>query len=218
MKYSKTLQKAEETVSKYCGRSSTEGKLEQILLQINNLKRWMTNHAKTLYLSKQELLESLSEITRIQLLATAYKLYYKIHLSKVKVKLEEKLDRSFHAVIKILLTKKLTQELENACRDILKKVEKELPSGGLGIRNEERLQIVSAMGLSKGHWFKCPKGHVYAIGDCGGATTESTCPECGSKIGGQSHRLRDDNAFAPEMDNAPHPAWSEQANMENYRF
>ncbi|XP_071957433.1 NFX1-type zinc finger-containing protein 1-like [Antedon mediterranea] len=24
----------------------------------------------------------------------------------------------------------------------------------------------------------CPKGHIYAIGDCGGATMESKCPEC----------------------------------------
>ena len=65
--------------------------------------------------------------------------------------------------------------------------------------------------------FKFP-GHVYAIGDCGGATVESKCPECGSTIGGQGHALRTDNTFAPEMDGAQHPAWSEQANMMNYRF
>ncbi len=31
-------------------------------------------------------------------------------------------------------------------------------SGSLGITEEERIQIVTAMGLQKGHWFKCPKG------------------------------------------------------------
>ena len=34
----------------------------------------------------------------------------------------------------------------------------------------ERSQIVKAMGMGLGHWFKCPNGHVYAIGECGGAT------------------------------------------------
>ena len=41
-------------------------------------------------------------------------------------------------------------------RDIFKKVEDE--SGGLGISDQERVQIVQAMELTKGHWFKCPKG------------------------------------------------------------
>lgn len=55
------------------------------------------------------------------------------------------------------------------------------------------------------------------IGDCGGATMESTCPECNATIGGSSHRLRDDNQFAGEMDGAQFPAWSEQANLLNYQ-
>ena len=38
------------------------------------------------------------------------------------------------------------------------------------------IQIVAAIGLSKGHWFKCPKGHLYAIGECGGAMETSKCP------------------------------------------
>ena len=67
--------------------------------------------------------------------------------------------------------------------------------------------VVAAMGMSRGHWFKCPNGHVYAIGDCGGAMVESKCNECGAKIGGGSHRLRHDNMFAPEMDGASAPAW-----------
>lgn len=29
---------------------------------------------------------------------------------------------------------------------------------GLAISEEERLEIVKAMGLSKGHWYKCPNG------------------------------------------------------------
>ena len=32
-----------------------------------------------------------------------------------------------------------------------------------------RKSIVKAMGLGKGHWYMCPNGHPYVIGDCGGA-------------------------------------------------
>jgi hypothetical protein len=86
------------------------------------------------------------------------------------------------------------------------------------ITKEEKIQIVRAVGLKQGHWFKCPNGHYYAIGECGGAMEESKCPECGAVIGGQHHRLADDNELAPEMDGAAHPAWSDQANMGNYQF
>ena len=77
----------------------------------------------------------------------------------------------------------------------------------LGINKEEKEQILKAMGMTQGHWFKCPNGHVYVIGDCGGATVESTCNECGAKIGGGSHRLRQDNQLASEMDGATRGAW-----------
>ncbi|KAJ6643913.1 NFX1-type zinc finger-containing protein 1, partial [Pseudolycoriella hygida] len=80
-------------------------------------------------------------------------------------------------------------------------------SSGLGISMEEKRMVLQAMGLSSGHWYKCPNGHVYAIGDCGGAMQTSTCPECKATIGGQSHRLRSDNAVATEMDGATRPAW-----------
>lgn len=88
--------------------------------------------------------------------------------------------------------------------------------GGLGISNEEKLCILQAMGLRQGHWYKCPNGHIYCITECGGATQESTCSECGSRIGGASHRLRSDNAVATEMDGARHPAWSEHNNLGNF--
>jgi ERCC4-type nuclease len=30
-------------------------------------------------------------------------------------------------------------------------------------------EIMKATGIGKNHWNKCPNGHYYAIGDCGGA-------------------------------------------------
>ena len=54
---------------------------------------------------------------------------------------------------------------------------------GLGITEEERRMIIGAVNLSRGHWFQCKNGHVYAIGECGGAMEESKCPECKEVIG-----------------------------------
>ena len=85
-----------------------------------------------------------------------------------------------------------------------------------GLTKAERAEIVKAVGLAKGHWFKCPNGHIYCIGECGGAMEEAKCPECGAKIGGQQHALTASNQLASEMDGAAYAAWSEQANMGNY--
>jgi len=70
--------------------------------------------------------------------------------------------------------------------------------------------VVQAMGLKQGHWYKCPNGHIYCIGDCGGAMMESRCNECGEIIGGESHRLRSDNTLAREMDGASTSAWPDR--------
>lgn len=116
------------------------------------------------------------------------------------------------------LSKKITEEISGRVRGFylyddsgysedmkrLKIVGKEVE---VRITQAEIRSIVSAMGMGKGHWFKCPNGHVYAIGDCGGATMESKCNECGAAIGGGSHRLRSDNRFAPEIDGATTTAY-----------
>jgi hypothetical protein len=53
--------------------------------------------------------------------------------------------------------------------------------------------IVTAMsdygGSSSSHWFECPNGHPYFIGECGGAMQTSLCIECRAPVGGSSHRL-----------------------------
>ena len=85
-----------------------------------------------------------------------------------------------------------------------------------GLSETERLEIVKAIGLSKGHWYKCPNGHTYVIGECGGAMQRAKCPECKAEIGGMSHALAAGNVHAPEMDSSRHAAWPEAANLANF--
>lgn len=99
-----------------------------------------------------------------------------------------------------------------ACLMELKKL---VPLSDLGVTEEERLMIVKAMALPAGHWFKCPKGHIYAIGDCGGANQVGQCPDCKSGIGGTNHQLIAGNQLAREMDGAQFAAWSDEANNQN---
>jgi hypothetical protein len=44
-------------------------------------------------------------------------------------------------------------------------------------------------GSASSHWFECPNGHPFFIGECGRAMQTSVCIECGEPVGGSSHRL-----------------------------
>ncbi|XP_071503992.1 NFX1-type zinc finger-containing protein 1-like [Diadema antillarum] len=96
---------------------------------------------------------------------------------------------------------------EHHARQLLHQVKQLTGHVVLGITDRERVQIVTAIGLNQGHWYKCPKGHVYCIGECGGAMENANCPECGASIGGQSHTLTSGNRVATEMDGARRAAW-----------
>ena len=49
------------------------------------------------------------------------------------------------------------------------------------------------------HWYECPNGHAYFIGECGQAMEESVCPECGALIGGRSHSLNASNRTVSDL-------------------
>ena len=86
------------------------------------------------------------------------------------------------------------------------------------LTKEERKMIIGAIGAKPGSWYKCPKGHYYNIGECGGAMEIGKCPECGSRIGGTDHRLIETNEHARDFDESNFPAWSEGANLRNYEL
>ncbi len=63
-------------------------------------------------------------------------------------------------------------------------------------------EVVKAMNVVHGydygggwslHWYECPNGHPYFIGECGGAMQVGRCIECGAEVGGGGHQLLDTN-------------------------
>uniref|UniRef100_H2YBP2 RZ-type domain-containing protein n=1 Tax=Ciona savignyi TaxID=51511 RepID=H2YBP2_CIOSA len=128
------------------------------------------------------------------------------NFNKNKLNLSNKFKKIIHKM-GIFILKDLYQVIR-----VIKIVKKSLLENGK-MSKSEREMIVKAMGLSKGHWYKCKKGHIYCIADCGGATVQGVCPECKGVIGGSGHRLHKDNAVATEMDGATRPAYDP---MNNY--
>ncbi|CAG8514866.1 9304_t:CDS:10, partial [Diversispora eburnea] len=71
------------------------------------------------------------------------------------------------------------------------------------LSDEEKLQIHQAMSVEfrgSGHWYQCPNGHPYTIGECGMAMQTSRCPDCGAGIGGNDHISLDGNARHMEFE------------------
>ena len=70
-----------------------------------------------------------------------------------------------------LIGKKLILKYEEL-DDIKKKIDKYMD--GKAFKD----MIIKAIGLSSGHWYECPNGHPYVIGECGGAMEVGRCSVC----------------------------------------
>ncbi|KAJ3362658.1 hypothetical protein GGF32_005680 [Allomyces javanicus] len=73
---------------------------------------------------------------------------------------------------------------------------------GISPRDYEIAQVIMAVAAREGttgHWYRCPNGHPYVIGDCGMAMQTARCNECGAQIGGGSHQLLATNQHADEI-------------------
>ncbi|XP_047131082.1 NFX1-type zinc finger-containing protein 1 isoform X1 [Hydra vulgaris] len=185
--------------------------------KIKRLCQWLLNLPK---LTHQQIVETDREIMKFFLMQRY--LQTNKELKNNKNNLSNKLLLCIEKVENYLFSKKPLRNAEVLIAEVeklMKEIERLFPKSSLGVSEEEKKMIIRAMDLKQGHWFKCPNGHVYCIGECGGAMEEAKCPECGAGIGGTSHHLRDDNLVAGEMDGARFSAWSEQANMiANFRF
>lgn len=73
------------------------------------------------------------------------------------------------------------------------------PRSNIPLNTSELLLVYQAMAQElrgTGHWYRCPNGHSYVIGNCGMANQESRCPECGAAIGGSNYTILAGNTHA----------------------
>ncbi|XP_054748296.2 NFX1-type zinc finger-containing protein 1-like isoform X1 [Lytechinus pictus] len=182
--------------------------MKQVKGDIQVLQKWLCQEPIN-RMSQQQTNDANMEAKRLELVLKHFKILAEKPAAREKARKEVKDTEE-----ELFGGKVMTAERAHTVNRLLKEIVSK--SGALGITEKERKEIVSAIGLAKGHWYKCPNGHVYAIGECGGATQAAKCPECGSNIGGTSHRLTEGNRVATEMDGARYAAWSDQANMGNF--
>lgn len=171
---------------------------------------------KDQWLSKQYLKDVKSELERFELFTNVSVTHG--YLKSLDSK-EDDVQKDLLETEMILETLRKGIKLEDASDKSIKITEIRKKHKMKPLTKEDKDMIVKAMGdVRRGGWYKCPNGHIYAIGNCGGAMQKSKCPECKAVIGGANHRLVDGNNHAGEMDGSSHSAWSEQANMGNYEF
>ena len=141
--------------------------------------------------SDEEMREILQEVTRLQLVGNLVstleeKERNKIKLNsesvKVRIIISSEIFSKTHQILlsmeKILtdIWRPFNGSQEERWNELTNQLKETMT--GLGISEVEKRQVVAAMGPARGHWYSCPNGHVYNIGDCGGATVEANCPDC----------------------------------------
>jgi hypothetical protein len=172
----------------------------------------------TMYLTAQQIDEAKGEVQRLYCLARLIQLIEKINKDNKSLEASDTQELVEYGITLMGCGRgafKCTDELQTMINAFLIKITNKYSIGG--VSKEEMAIIVKAMSdITKGGWYKCPKGHIYAIGDCGGANQVGKCPECGAAIGGTSHQLLPGNQHAGYVDNSSHAAWTEGANLANY--
>ena len=113
-------------------------------------------------MGEQELEEAQKELSRMNLMAISieYQLQIQEQRKPLPVVVDQNFQRAFHLLER---TTPLADHDEGYVKDALKEVDKIVPRSGLRISEDERVQIVKAMGLQQGHWFKCRNGETYII-------------------------------------------------------
>ncbi|KAI4470915.1 dna2/nam7 helicase family [Holotrichia oblita] len=168
------------------------------------LRRLVENEQRMTGQEVNDYTTELKRLRRILQLSTIVEKCPSAQVKSIYISLKEKLF-SFK-VYNVNDDGKIKQDLDNLAKQL---------DGTLIITDKEMRDIVKAIGVRQGAWYKCPNGHPYAIGECGGAMQVSKCADCGVQIGGTNHALLSNNAHF-NIDGSRYAAWSEQANMGNY--
>jgi len=126
---------------------------------MKKVKQWLA--VPRTRLSEQQVRECSLEVTRFDLLAAYYQLHGKIKTTDYTRLTDEKKQRFVVMLRQLSCGSPLNPDNEKSAHEILKETKKCF--SGLGITQQERVQIVQAMDLKQGHWFKCPNGRPSAI-------------------------------------------------------
>ena len=178
------------------------------------LEEFLYKHRSSI--TNEMLSDVLAEVRRISILAKLYT--FKNQGTESLCEQDQEFLTSTQNSLDTLQFGKATKLSEEDYQSLLSRLSEIAKKLNVPLTESEKRMIIGALHAKAGSWYKCPQGHYYQIGECGGAMVESMCPECGSKIGGQSHRLRADNSHAGEFDNSRHSAWSTGADLENYEL
>jgi len=79
-------------------------------------------------------------------------------------------------------------ELIFKARQVIKALENPLRETEVVVKAMNGLEGYNYGGSWSSHWYECPNGHPYFIGECGGAMEDARCPECHEVVGVGSHR------------------------------
>ena len=191
--------------------SKAPSEVMQNITEIMSLASYITKICLQNTISRQQLSDIDLELSRLSVFCTTLSTCHDPHASEIPDTKSSQLS----CYLEVLRTGR--RVIKSELHEMKLAVEELREDYGMQtLSKEEKEMIIKVMDLSAGHWYKCPNGHVYAIGECGGAMEESRCPECNATIGGIQHRLVEGNAHAGEFDGSRHAAWSEGANLANF--
>lgn len=114
------------------------------------------------YFTKQELVDAEDELVRLN----SFRLFieYIERMINIRKPATGELKKKLSMVESLLKGgKKLSLEEKTLLKTVLEQLKEKYPGSGLGVSDEERLEIVRAMGEQKGHWFKCPNGKCLSL-------------------------------------------------------
>lgn len=128
---------------------------DECLKDLTLFRNWILTTRK--YFTEQELTDAEDEIARLQ----SFKRFI-ICIDRMVTRRDSvpsKLKSDLGELENLLKGgKKLKPGERDFMERVLKDLENAFPASGLGVSEEEKVQIVRALGERKGHWFKCPNG------------------------------------------------------------
>ncbi|MCO5562178.1 hypothetical protein L7F22_015804 [Adiantum nelumboides] len=88
------------------------------------------------------------------------------------------------------------------------------------LEKQSQMEVVEAMMKEvggRGHWYQCPNGHYYVVGECGGPMQVSKCPDCKATVGGQNHAPAEGNTHST-IDGSTSSAFSDRVGLGRFNL